>query len=80
MTGHTIITGDALWRALVNAGVFREYGDEQIRRVVIDAEVRQPVIIYVERYGDERLLNVAPTLNGVEVRGVPADHTQTSDH
>jgi hypothetical protein len=79
--GHTIITGDTLWRALVAAGVFREEeGDERVRRFVIDAETGHPVIIYVERWGDERLLHVAPTLNGVEIRGVPADDTQTSGH
>jgi len=77
---NTIITGDRLWRAFADAGVFREYDDEKIRRFVIDAEAGRPVILYVERYGDERLLQVATTLDGVQIlrRGIPAVDTQTS--
>ena len=38
-----------------------------VRRVVIDAAVDAPVVIYVERYGDERLLSVdlGPLKDGV---------------
>ena len=64
------ISADAFLRALADAGVISE-GDE-IRRVVIDAQVRHAVHVYVERFGDERLLSVAVTLGGVEVKGVPA--------
>jgi hypothetical protein len=62
------IMTDTLWRALVDAGVFQE--DERIRRFVIDGKAREPLIIYVERYGDTRLLDVALTLDGVEIRSV----------
>jgi hypothetical protein len=67
-----IITAQKFWQALVDAGVFRE--DERIRRIVIDADPSRQaaVVMYVERWGDERLLDVALTLEGVEIRGVPA--------
>lgn len=52
--------------ALQEAGIL---GDHQyVRRVVIDASVDSAVVMYVERYGDERLLAVATTLDGVEIR------------
>jgi hypothetical protein len=69
-TRPRIITTAAFWRALVDAGVFRE--DETIRRVVIDAQAGEPVVMYVERWGDERLLQVATTLEGIEISQVPA--------
>jgi hypothetical protein len=67
-----MITARAFHKALVEAGVFRE--DEAIRRVVIDAQAEPhgAVVMYVERWGDTRLLDVATTLDGVEIRGVPA--------
>ena len=64
------IHANAFHKALVAAGVIRE--DESIRRIVIDAQAGAPVVMYVERYGDERLLDVALTLDGIEIRGVPA--------
>jgi hypothetical protein len=64
------IMSDALWPALVKAGLFRE--DESVRRIVIDAQAGCAVVMYVEHWGDERLLDVATTLEGIEVRGVPA--------
>ncbi len=69
-TRPKLIFTDALWRALVAAGVFRE--DEVIRRIVIDAQADEPVVMHVERYGDERLLKVAQTLEGIEISQVPA--------
>jgi hypothetical protein len=63
------IFSDALWRPLIDAGVISE--DQTVRRVVIDIQASEPVVVYVEQYGDERLLQVAQTLEGVEIRGVP---------
>jgi hypothetical protein len=71
-----LITTKAFWRALVDAGVLRE--DETIRRIVIDAQAGPgpsdsgAVVMYIERWGDTRLLDVATTLDGIEIRGVPA--------
>jgi len=52
-------------RALDAAGVIQQ-GDH-VRRVVIDAELDQPVKVYVERWGDDRLLTVVPALTSVQV-------------
>lgn len=66
-----IITVERFYQALVAADVLR--AGERIRRIVIDAEVASGdsghgvVRMYVERFGDERLLDVVPTLDGVEV-------------
>lgn len=69
-TQPRLITVQAFWQAMVNAGVFRE--DESVRRVVIGVNPdNHAVVMYVERWGDERLLQVATTLDGVEIRGVP---------
>lgn len=43
---------------------------DHVRRIVIDAEHGCPVMIYVERYGDERLLEIEPPSPAeVEIRG-----------
>ena len=49
-----IITGTAFLDWLRGHGIF-ETGDH-VRRVVIDAVVNEPLMVYVERYGDERLV------------------------
>ena len=41
---------------------------DSVRRVVIDAKAGSVVQIYVERYGDERLLDVITPTAGFEVR------------
>lgn len=60
------IHGRKFLLALHEAGILGEH--EYVRRVVIDASVDGAVVMYVERYGDERLLTVATTLDGVEIR------------
>jgi hypothetical protein len=71
VTARKILTGQAFWQALVAAGVCGK--DELARRVVIDAQADHAVVMYVERWADERLLQVVQTLDGVEVRGVPRE-------
>lgn len=63
-----VITSDAFQKALIEAGVVRV--EDRVRRVVIDATVGDATIMYVERFGDEKLLKVVPALVGVEVRVV----------
>lgn len=63
-----IITGDAFQKALIEAGVIRV--EDRVRRVVIDATVNHVTVMYVERFGDEKLIEVVPALVGVEVRTV----------
>jgi hypothetical protein len=61
----SLVRGRAFYQALVDAGVIRK--GEFIRRIVIDAEMNEPVKLYTERYGDERLLRVATELDGVQI-------------
>jgi hypothetical protein len=70
---HRPIRGATLLEALAEAGIIST--KDKIRRVVIDAHMDDAVKLYVERYGDERLLRVALTLEGVQISGVPADTT-----
>jgi hypothetical protein len=66
------ITARRFHDALVAAGVIRE--NEFYRHIVIDARVGDAVVIYAERYADERLLDAVLTLDGIEVRhGEPAE-------
>lgn len=72
------IHSQELFQALTDAGIIKH--GEWVRRVVIDAQVNHAVTVYVERYGDERLLAVATALDGVEISGVPAeDGTQPGE-
>ncbi len=57
--------------ALQGAGIIR-HGD-YARRVIIDARLGAAVIVYAERIGDERLLDIVRTMDGAEIRnGTPA--------
>ena len=52
--------------ALKAAGIVR--GGDYVRRVIIDINVDLEVVVYVERYGDTRLLDLVRTLGGTEIR------------
>lgn len=65
-----VIRAERFCQALAEAGVIQE-DLNYVRRVVIDVQAGHVVVIYVERFGDERLLNVAMTLEGIEVSSVP---------
>lgn len=54
---------------LTEAGIIRK--DDYVRRVVIDVQVGNAVVIHVERYGDDRLLEVIRKLDGIEVSTAP---------
>ena len=58
------IHGRAFLDVLADAGIIDR---NAIKRVVIDVPFDGPVQIYVELVGDERLLNVATTLEGIEI-------------
>lgn len=51
------ILGRKFMEALAEAGILRV--EDRIRRVIIDASMDGAVLMYVERYGDDRLLSVA---------------------
>jgi len=62
----SVIHGTKFIAALLESGVITK--DERVRRIVIDADATNAVVMYVERYGDSRLLEVIPALTGVEIR------------
>jgi hypothetical protein len=66
-----VIGGEAFAKALADAGIIRDL--DKVSRVVIDARAGHVVVLYVERYGDERLLKVAQSLDGIEVSSAPAE-------
>lgn len=66
----TRIKSERLFEALTEAGIFQK--GELVRRIVLDLKYGQPVLMYVERFGDDRLLNVVLGLNGAEIEEVPA--------
>lgn len=51
---HKLITGDKFVRGLIELGL----ADHQTRRVTIDATVGEPIILTIEKYGDDRLLQL----------------------
>jgi proline racemase len=57
VTRHKVIAGRRFLQALLDAGVVTV--EENVTRVVIDAPAGGFVKLYVERAGDERLLEVA---------------------
>jgi hypothetical protein len=63
-----VLTAKTFHDALLAAGVVT--AGERVRRVVIDAQAGCAVVLHVERYGDTRMLDVARTLDGIEVREV----------
>lgn len=66
----SLIMSDKFVDALAKAGVIHE--PEHTRRVVIDCQVGEVPVIYVERFGDVRLVEVAPLLTGIELRTASA--------
>lgn len=60
---------EPIQQALIAAGI----ADENTRRVVIDLEVGNFPLVYIERFGDDKLISVVQTLKGVEVEYVKPD-------
>ncbi|HUW10715.1 MAG TPA: hypothetical protein VM537_13370 [Anaerolineae bacterium] len=52
-----IVTGRQFLLALERAGVLQV--EDKTTRVVIDAKVDEALMIYIENFGDERVLEVA---------------------
>lgn len=57
------ILSDPIEQALIAAGI----ADENTSRVVIDIQVGHLPKVYIERFGDDKLLDVVKTLEGVKV-------------
>jgi hypothetical protein len=64
-----MITPHALWESMVEAGIFHK--EDKIRQFVIVAD-EHSVRMFVEHYGDERMLKVSVTLAGIVVENVVA--------
>ncbi len=43
------------------------FEDAKVRRIVLDVGMDDVVLVYVELFGDDRLLNVSTTLDGVRI-------------
>lgn len=66
MSHHRPLSARQFHDALVSAGVIRD--GEHIRRIVIDASADTGLVtLYLERDGDDRLVDVIPLLTGIEV-------------
>lgn len=63
------ILSNEFGQALADAGIIDDPG--RVRRIVVDAQAGHALVVYVEYFGDERWLNVAQTLEGVEVTTQP---------
>lgn len=68
MTDHPKrIRSEVLFAALAATGMFDLTSGDQVRRVVIDLVSGQVPVIHIEMTGDERLLDVVRSLDGLEV-------------
>jgi len=78
MKRYTEITGAAFLGHLQDLGILHD--DSRTRRVIIDAAFDQPIFIYVEELGTERLLEMAsPNVTGMEVVMVTQGETEPDD-
>jgi hypothetical protein len=57
--------GRKMLEVLTEAGIIR--GGDYVYRVVIDITIDKAVIMYVERFGDTRLLDLTHVLDGAEI-------------
>lgn len=64
-----IITGNKYGEILATAlGI----DASRVRRIVLDVQLENIVIAYVEMVGDERLLNISQSFEGVELKVINA--------
>ena len=61
------LTGNAFGEILVRAGVLTQYELNRTRRIIIDAQSGEVVVMYIERVGDHNLLSIEPGLEGAEI-------------
>ena len=59
---------DEVFKAMAETGLFNLTSGHGVRRVVIDMRAGQPPVIHVETFADERMLEVIPSLAGVQVK------------
>jgi len=52
--------------ALIETGIVSR--EDRVRRVVLDVEVGNVPVLYIEQYGDDRVLQVVAGLRKTEIR------------
>lgn len=62
----SLIISDKLIDALVASGILSE--EDSATRVVIDLQVGHIPVVHVEKFGDERMLELVRALEGVQIR------------
>lgn len=68
MTSPKVVTSEAVFKAMAATGMLDFTDGNGVRRVVIDLRSGSLPIIHVELFSDERLLEVVPSLVGVQVK------------
>lgn len=77
MAKHRAISSREFYKALEAADIVREA--DKVRRLVIVADFNSALVLYVERFGDERLLDLIPSaVAGIEVREAKAEDAKSS--
>ena len=69
---HRLIMAHQFAKALCDAGII-DFDVNTVSRIVIDAKSGEPVMMYLERFADDRWLDVALALDGIEVRTSPQE-------
>jgi hypothetical protein len=68
MSVPKLVTSEAVFKAMAATGAFDFADGNTVRRVVIDLRAGSLPVVHVELHGDERLLDVVPSLVGVQVK------------
>ncbi len=63
-----LVTSEAIFKAMAETGAFDFTDGTGVRRVVIDLRAGSLPVVHVELIGEERLLDVVPSLVGVQVK------------
>ena len=64
-----VIASEAFAKALADAGIIPDL--DRVARIVIYAQAGHVLVMHVQYFGDERLLKVAQSLEGIEISSAP---------
>lgn len=74
-TNFKILSVREFSQALIDAGIIPD--DFRVRRFVIDVDAdKTAVVMHVEQWGDRRMIQIVPSLEGVQIHEV--DRPQAS--
>lgn len=68
MTARQLVTSETVFKAMAETGLFDFTDGTGVRRVVIDLRQGSLPIIHVETFADRQLLDVVPSLVGVQIK------------